>query len=115
MTTTFSLNTRSHSEIGLVRKNNQDSGYVSATMLAVADGMGGAAAGDLASTVAIDHICAADAHREGEDMLTTLAGAVAAANDDLADLVAGREPRWHGYDLLRSHVLRDPARPGAHR
>ena len=88
MTMTFSLNTRSHSEIGLVRKNNQDSGYVSATMLAVADGMGGAAAGDLASTVAIDHICAADAHREGEDMLTTLAGAVAAANDDLADLVA---------------------------
>ena len=85
---TFSLNTRSHSEIGLVRKNNQDSGYVSATMLAVADGMGGAAAGDLASTVAIDHISAADAHREGEDMLTTLAGAVAAANDDLADLVA---------------------------
>ena len=50
MTTTFSLNTRSHSEIGLVRKNNQDSGYVSATMLAVADGMGGAAASIVAET-----------------------------------------------------------------
>ncbi len=42
-----------HSEIGLVRKNNQDSAYVSPTMLMVADGMGGAAAGDLASAVAI--------------------------------------------------------------
>ena len=30
-----------HSEIGLVRKNNQDSAYVSPTMLVVADGMGG--------------------------------------------------------------------------
>ena len=37
-----------HSEIGLVRKNNQDSGYASAHLLVVADGMGGAAAGDLA-------------------------------------------------------------------
>ena len=31
-----------HSEIGLVRKNNQDSAYISPTMLIVADGMGGA-------------------------------------------------------------------------
>ena len=30
-----------HSEVGLVRKNNQDSAYVSPTMLVVADGMGG--------------------------------------------------------------------------
>lgn len=45
-----------HSEIGLVRKNNQDSGYASAHLLVVADGMGGAAAGDLASAVAIDVI-----------------------------------------------------------
>ncbi|WP_130866427.1 protein phosphatase 2C domain-containing protein [Acidipropionibacterium timonense] len=85
---TFSLDTRSHSEVGLVRKNNQDSGYVSPTMLVVADGMGGAAAGDLASTVAVHHVARADAHREGEDMLETLAGAVSSANDELADLVA---------------------------
>ena len=32
----------SHSEIGLVRKNNQDSGYTSPHLLVVADGMGGA-------------------------------------------------------------------------
>ena len=44
----------SHSEVGLVRKNNQDSGYASPQLLVVADGMGGAAAGDLASAVAID-------------------------------------------------------------
>ena len=46
----------SHSEIGPVRKNNQDSGYASPHLLVVADGMGGAAAGDLASAVAVDTI-----------------------------------------------------------
>lgn len=44
------------SEVGLVRKMNQDSGYASPHLLVVADGMGGAAAGDLASAVAIDVI-----------------------------------------------------------
>ena len=39
---------RAHSETGLVRKNNQDSGFVGHRLLLVADGMGGAAAGDLA-------------------------------------------------------------------
>ncbi|MDN6557532.1 MAG: protein phosphatase 2C domain-containing protein, partial [Acidipropionibacterium acidipropionici] len=83
----LSLDIRSHSEIGLVRKNNQDSGYVSPTMLVVADGMGGAAAGDLASTVAVRQVARADSHRTGEEMLEVLAGAVSAANDELADLV----------------------------
>ncbi|HEY5981579.1 MAG TPA: protein phosphatase 2C domain-containing protein [Microlunatus sp.] len=50
------LRIASQSEVGLVRKNNQDSGYASPHLLVVADGMGGAAAGDLASAVAIDSI-----------------------------------------------------------
>lgn len=83
-----SLDIRCHSEIGLVRSNNQDSGYVSPTLLAVADGMGGAAAGDLASTVAVSHVRRVDTHLEGEQMLTALAGAVSEANDELADLVS---------------------------
>ena len=84
----FSLCTQAHSEIGLVRKNNQDSGYFSPTMLLVADGMGGAAAGDLASTVAVKAIEKADRRLQGEAMLEALAGTLAKANDQLADLVA---------------------------
>ncbi|MDN5805310.1 MAG: protein phosphatase 2C domain-containing protein, partial [Microlunatus sp.] len=53
---TLHLRVVSHSEVGLVRKNNQDSGYASAQLMVVADGMGGAAAGDLASAVAIEVI-----------------------------------------------------------
>ena len=106
----------SHSEVGLVRKNNQDSGFASPTLLVVADGMGGAAAGDLASAVAIDTIrqivpantakdaaasdipstdppsadgtSRADAPTAGEEMLEVLAGAIHRANDRIADLVA---------------------------
>lgn len=76
-----------HSEIGLVRKNNQDSGFASGNLLVVADGMGGAAAGDLASAVAIDTIKRIDAPTSGEHMLEVLAGAVHKANDRIADLV----------------------------
>ena len=57
----LSFDYTAHSEIGLVRKNNQDSAYISPTMLMVADGMGGAAAGDLASTVAVHELRATDA------------------------------------------------------
>jgi len=76
-----------HSEIGLVRKNNQDSGFASPHLLVVADGMGGAAAGDLASAVAIDTIRRIDGPADGEAMLEVLAGAIHRANDRIADLV----------------------------
>jgi serine/threonine protein phosphatase PrpC len=76
-----------HSEIGLVRKNNQDSGYASPHLLVVADGMGGAAAGDLASAVAIQTIQQVDAPTPAPQMLDVLARAVHQANDRIADLV----------------------------
>ena len=76
-----------HSEIGLVRKNNQDSGYASPNLLVVADGMGGAAAGDLASAVAVEAIRQADAPTPSAEMLDVLARALHRANDRIADLV----------------------------
>jgi len=85
----LALRTVAHSEIGLVRKNNQDSGYASPTMVVVADGMGGAAAGDLASTVAITELQKADGHHKGTEMLEVLGGALQKANDRIAELVAG--------------------------
>ncbi len=84
----LTLRTVAHSEIGLVRKNNQDSGYASPTMVFVADGMGGAAAGDLASTVAITELQKADGLHKGSEMLEVLGGALQRANDRLAELVA---------------------------
>ena len=71
------LRIASHSEVGLVRKMNQDSGYASPHLLVVADGMGGAAAGDLASAVAIDSIKRLDT----PDLLTGSPAADSSAAD----------------------------------
>src|SRR3954462_13314162 len=85
---TLTLRVVSHSEIGLVRKNNQDSGYATPHLLVVADGMGGAAAGDLASAVAVDTLMRLDATDvSGSAMMETIGAAVATANDRIADLV----------------------------
>jgi len=84
---TLQLNYVAHSEIGLIRKNNQDSGYVSPHLVVVADGMGGAAAGDLASAVAIETMRKIDSPTPGEDMLGVLALAIDRANDKIAELV----------------------------
>ena len=84
---TLQLRYVAHSEIGLIRKNNQDSGYASPNLLAVADGMGGAAAGDLASSVAIDAIRKTAAPTDGKQMLGVLADAIRDANDKIAELI----------------------------
>ncbi len=95
-----------HSEIGLVRKNNQDSGYASPHLLVVADGMGGAAAGDLASAVAIEAIKQVDAPTPAAEMLDVLARAVHQANDRIADLVEA-DPSLEGMGTTVTGALFD--------
>lgn len=84
----FSLRFAAHSEVGRVRKNNQDAGYASPNLLLVADGMGGAAAGDLASAVTATEAARSD-HRagDGEEMLERLGGILSRANAKLRDLI----------------------------
>jgi serine/threonine protein phosphatase PrpC len=48
------LRSVAHTDPGLHRSNNEDSGYVSARLLAVADGMGGHAYGEVASSTAVN-------------------------------------------------------------
>lgn len=83
----FSLRFLAHSEVGRVRKNNQDAGYASPNMILVADGMGGAAAGDLASAVAVTQAQEADERVPGEEMLSHMEQIVAKSNAQLAELV----------------------------
>jgi protein phosphatase len=98
---TLKLKTVAHSEIGYVRKNNQDSGYVSDTMMMVADGMGGAAAGDVASSIAIDELYKVDdSDSTGEDMLVVLEDAVSRANDRISRLIE----RDRSYDGMGTTV-----------
>ncbi|RRD03586.1 protein phosphatase [Arachnia propionica] len=84
---TFSLDFRVHSEVGRVRQNNQDAAYASPHLLLVADGMGGAAAGDLASAVAATEAGSSDRRLGDDHLLEHMAGIMQRANDRLADLI----------------------------
>jgi protein phosphatase len=73
-------------DIGRTRKKNDDSGYAGPYLVMVADGMGGAPAGDLASAVAVETMMRLDAP-PSDDLLQALAGALHRANDRLAELI----------------------------
>jgi len=75
------------SDVGLLREGNEDSAYAGPRLLAVADGMGGHAAGEVASSLTIASMAKLDSEPPGGDMLGELAAAVAAANTRLQEMI----------------------------
>jgi serine/threonine protein phosphatase PrpC len=75
------------SDVGLLREGNKDSAYAGPRLLAVADGMGGHAAGEVASSLTIASMAKLDSEPPGGDMLAELASAVAAANARLQEMI----------------------------
>lgn len=69
---------------GLVRENNEDSAFCGADLMLVADGVGGGAAGEVASATAAYAITAVAMARRGEDPASVLAEGVATAQRELA-------------------------------
>ena len=84
---------RSHT--GLIRQSNEDSVYAGPRVLAVADGMGGHAAGEVASAIAIAALAHLDEDAPGNDLLDVLRASAEAANDHLRDMVTG-DPALEG-------------------
>jgi protein phosphatase len=75
------------SDVGLLREGNEDSAYAGPRLLAVADGMGGHAAGEVASSLTITSMAKLDSEPPGGDMLAELSSAVAAANTRLQEMI----------------------------
>ncbi|MEK9737835.1 MAG: protein phosphatase 2C domain-containing protein [Candidatus Nanopelagicales bacterium] len=85
----LALRYAARSDVGQVRKGNEDSGYAGPRLLIVADGMGGHAAGELASATAVATLAEmADDELEQGEALTRLAAAVDAAGASIGEVVA---------------------------
>jgi serine/threonine protein phosphatase PrpC len=84
---TLALRYAVRSDVGLLREGNEDSAYAGPRLLAVADGMGGHAAGEVASAVAISAIKDLDEDLPASELLDALTGAVNRANQQLHEMV----------------------------
>ena len=78
------LNYAIGSDQGLVRGNNEDSAYAGPHLLILADGMGGHAAGEVASQLMVEHVSQLDIDPGGDDMRSMLATAADEANRSIA-------------------------------
>ncbi|MCZ3386681.1 MAG: protein phosphatase 2C domain-containing protein [Actinomycetia bacterium] len=108
---TLTLRYAARSDVGLLRDGNEDSGYASPHLLVVADGMGGAAAGEVASSVAVAALASLDDDEPSGDLLEVFADAVLRIEDQLGGLVDA-EPRLRGMGTTLTAVARAQGRLG---
>jgi PPM family protein phosphatase len=101
---TLVLRYAARSDRGLVRQNNQDSVYAGPRLLALADGMGGHAAGEVASKVVIAALAPLDDDDPGGDLLSDLGDAIEQGNAAISELV-GDDPDLDGMGTTLTAVL----------
>lgn len=102
----IALDYAARSDVGLVRSENQDSGYAGPHLLVVADGMGGHAGGDIASSIAIGRMVSLDGESHGGDDVTDhLVRTLATANAEIQSRVE-HSPELKGMGTTVTALLR---------
>jgi PPM family protein phosphatase len=101
---TLVLRYAARSDRGLVRANNEDSVYAGARLLALADGMGGHAAGEVASQLVIAALAHLDDDEPGGDLLSKLNSAVREGNSAIAAHVE-EDPELEGMGTTLTAIL----------
>ncbi|WP_246142763.1 PP2C family protein-serine/threonine phosphatase [Nocardioides rubriscoriae] len=108
------------SDVGRVRKDNQDSGYAGPWLLTVCDGVGGAARGDIASSTAVSELRAldvdpattGDVSGPGQtDLLDRVTHALHDAHEQIGRLVDA-DPTINGTSTTATVALFDGRRVG---
>ena len=92
------------SDRGLIRGNNQDSVYAGPRLLAVADGMGGHAAGDVASKVVIAALVHLDDDAPSGDLLQAMREAVFEGSEHLREVIR-ESPQLEGMGTTLTAIL----------
>ena len=93
-------------EVGPVRADNEDTAFASPRMAAVADGVGGAAAGEVASRAAIDALVHLDKCHLDRPVADALRTAIAAGNAAIG-FIAEARPRTAGMSTTLTAVALD--------
>lgn len=101
---TLTLRYAARSDRGLIRGGNQDSVYAGPRLLAVADGMGGMAAGDVASNIVIGALAHLDEDVPGNAPVDALRNAVDSANQQIRDAV-DENPAMEGMGTTLTGML----------
>ena len=98
------------SDVGRVRKDNQDSGYVGPHLIAVCDGVGGAARGDIASSTAISQLRRLDEPPATDaDLEALVSEGLRNAHDRISQLIDS-QPALSGTSTTATVALFDGAR-----
>lgn len=102
MTPALVYTARSH--LGMVRENNEDSAYAGPRLLALADGMGGHAAGEIASQFVVAALARLDEDEPGQDLTGALTRALTAGNKAIARHVEAH-PETDGMGCTATAML----------
>ncbi|MGA4731492.1 PP2C family protein-serine/threonine phosphatase [Micromonospora taraxaci] len=101
---TLKLRSVGTSDRGLIRSGNQDALHAGTWLVAVADGMGGMAAGDLASALTIDAVAPLDVETPEDALVAALEGAIALATSRIRQAVA-EDPERQGMGTTLTALL----------
>lgn len=99
------------SHMGMVRQSNEDSAYAGPRLLALADGMGGHAAGEVASQFLVASLARLDEDESGQDLTGALTRALIEGNDAIAEHVDAH-PETDGMGCTATALLFDGRRMG---
>jgi protein phosphatase len=105
----LTLRYAARSDRGLIREGNEDSVYAGPRLLAVADGMGGMAAGEVASNIVVGALAPLDEDVSSSDLVDALRGAIGQANQTLRDAVESN-PALEGMGTTLTAMLFSGAR-----